>query len=189
MLDNDTLSDKEVLDRSFDNPRYFEVLVDRYQDAFLRKSLSIIQDREAAEDIVQETFLKIYKHGRGWKAEKQASFKSWAYIILRNTCYSYYKKEKRHKSHLQLVDFQEYDFEDTEATLGQGNENEPSKLFEIESILSLMPSSMAKVLRLYFLEEKSQKEIAQIENISHGAVRARIYRAKRSFRKLSTNTT
>lgn len=186
MIIDKILSDKEVLEKSMENPKYFELLVDRYQDVFIRKSISIVHSKEEAEDIVQETFLKIYKFGNNFKQKEGASFKSWAFEILRNTCFSHYKKQKRHNSRVRLVDFSEYEFEDTATFVREDNINE--KRSYIESVLRVMPESLANVLRLYFLEEISQKEIAIIENISPGAVRTRIHRAKNFFKEISLNT-
>ena len=59
--------DEVVLERSMEHPALFRILVDRYQDAFLRKAESIIHSREEAEDIVQETFTKIYFNARRFK--------------------------------------------------------------------------------------------------------------------------
>ena len=145
-----------------------------------------MHSKEDADDIVQETFLKIYKSGKNFKEQDGASFRSWAYTILRNTCYSYYKKQKRRASYIKLVDFTEYDVPDTNMSFIETNEGD--KKSYVEEILSLMPQSFADILRLYFLEEKSQKEIAEIKNISPGAVRVRIHRAKNFFRKLSVNS-
>lgn len=179
------LSDEDILNKSFSNPKYFELLVDRYQDVFLRKSMSIVHSREEAEDIVQETFLKIYKFGNNFREKEGASFRSWAFEILRNTCFSYYQKQKRYTSQTKLVDFSEYDFEDKTAQVSETTESDNK--FRVESILSLIPESLSDILRLYFLEEKSQKEIAKIENISLGAVRTRMHRAKRFFRNITTH--
>ena len=186
MITDKTLTDKDILEKSLKNPQYFELLVLRYQKAFIRKSLSIMRSKEDAEDIVQETFLKIYKYGKNFKERDKASFKSWSYEILRNTCYSYYKRQKRHALHVKLVDFSDYEIADTSASLSE-TDNTDNKSY-VESILSMMPESLSNILRLYFLEEKSQKEIAEIENISPGAVRTRIHRAKNFFRKLSIST-
>ena len=186
MTKDKTLSDKDILEKSVQNPQCFELLVMRYQNVFLRKSISVMHSKEDAEDIVQETFLKIYKYGKSFKEPDNASFRSWAYEILRNTCYSYYKKQKRRASYIKLVDFSEYDVLDTDTFFSEAVGSDRKSY--VESILSLMPQSFADVLRLYFLEEKSQKEIALLENISPGAVRTRIHRAKNFFRKLSANT-
>ena len=182
---NRTLCDKEILDRSFNQPWYFEVLVDRYQNTFLRKSMSVIHSKEEAEDIVQETFLRIYKYGKEFKEKEGASFKSWAYTILRNVCYTHYKKRRIQNSLVIKVDFSQEDFEDTTPMMQEVEKTETER--HAEAVLSLMPESFAKILRMYFLEEKSQKEISKIENISPEVVRTRIHRAKNFFRKTSTN--
>jgi len=183
MTSTEALSDQNILEKSFKDPRYFSILVDRYQSAFMRKSLSILHSKEAAEDAVQEAFLKIYKNARSWRPKKGASFKSWAYIILRNTCFDHYRNQKKDAEHVVSVGFSE----DILQYAPENEGEETYKSFDVESILSLMPTKLARILRLYFLEERSQKEIAKIENISYGAVRTRIHRAKNYFRKLSTN--
>lgn len=55
MIKIDVINDKEILERSLNSPKYFELLVDKYQEAFMRKSLSVTHRKEDAEDIVQET--------------------------------------------------------------------------------------------------------------------------------------
>ena len=178
------LCDKEILERSFNQPWYFEVLVERYQKAFIRKSISVVHNKDEAQDIVQETFLRIYKYGKSFKEKEGASFKSWAYSILRNVCYSHYTKHKTEQSFVTLVDFSEVDFADNALLLENSYQTETER--HVEMILRLMPESFASILRLYFLEEKSQKEIAKIENISPEVVRTRIYRAKKFWKELIT---
>lgn len=186
MKKDKVLSDKEILEKSLKEPWYFGILVDRYQKQFLRKSQSIIHSKEEAEDIVQDTFLRIYKYGKKFKEKDGASFKSWAYAILRNNCHSYYVKNKKYTNLITSVDFSKHDFEDTKMTNNKTEKTEMER--RVESILSLMPQSFQNILRLYFLEEKSQKEIALIENISYGTVRTRIHRAKNFFKELNIQT-
>jgi RNA polymerase sigma factor (sigma-70 family) len=177
------LTDKEILDKSPDNPRLFEVLVVRYQSAFMRKTISVLHSSDMAEDIVQETFLKIYKYAGSFKEQDGASVKSWMYKILLNTCYTHYARRKKEHSQIEYVDFAEVEFADT-AEPQTDNEKRPY----IESILSKMPHGLADMLRLYFLEEKSQKQIAKDRNMSLEAVRTRIHRAKKYFRNISAKT-
>ena len=54
------ITDEEILQASLKEPEVFGVLIDRYQKVFLRKASSIILSKIDAEDIVQETFTKIY---------------------------------------------------------------------------------------------------------------------------------
>ena len=59
----------------------------------------------------------------------------------------------------------------------------------IARIMTELPKSLSRVLRLHILEGVPQKEIADIENISTGAVKTRIYRAKKEFRKIRREAT
>mgnify|MGYP001564504531 CR=1 FL=1 len=88
-------TDEELLAKSFDDPRKFEALIDRYEEAFIRKAFYILGNKEAAEDAVQDAFVKIYKNARRFKPQPGAGFKSWGYRILVNTCFTAYKKHKR----------------------------------------------------------------------------------------------
>ena len=58
--DAENLPDEEVLKLAIAQPWLFGVLVDRYQIAFMRKALSIVRDKNDAEEVVQDTFTKIY---------------------------------------------------------------------------------------------------------------------------------
>ena len=84
--------DEEILAASLEKPAIFKILVDKYQEAFIRKALGILRQQEEAEDVVQETFVKIYLHGKKFKKMDGIEFKSWAYKILVNTAISRYRK-------------------------------------------------------------------------------------------------
>src|SRR3990167_3562323 len=86
------IKDEEILTASLNKPALFKILVDRYEEAFLRKALGILRSREEAEDIVQETFVKIYFNAKKFKKIDGIEFKSWAYKILMNTAISRYRK-------------------------------------------------------------------------------------------------
>src|SRR3989344_6165705 len=86
--------DEAILSASLRNPNLFGVLVDRYQEAFLRAAQRVVKTREDAEDIVQETFAKIYKNAKKFKKQAGIEFKSWAYKVLVNTSFSHYQRLK-----------------------------------------------------------------------------------------------
>src|SRR3990167_8814815 len=92
---HEDLSDEDILRISLKNPEVFKTLLDRYQKLFLRKASSIILSKVDAEDIVQETFTKIYLNAGKFKKQEGASFKSWGYRILINTALTHYAKRKR----------------------------------------------------------------------------------------------
>ena len=174
------VKDEVILERSIKHPGLFAVLVRRYQEAFLRKAESIIHNPEEAEDIVQETFTKIYFNARRFKPQTGASFKSWGYKILVNTTFSHYQRlKKKGAAHIEL----DPEFYETLPDPVNRSEEETMRDY-VASFLSRMPSQLARPLKLHFIDEYSQKEIAEIEGTTVSAVKTKIYRAKREFGRL-----
>ena len=182
MRDIVAASDEEVLARSTRAPELFEVLVDRYQDAFLRKAKSILHDPLLAEEVVQEAFTKIYIHADKFEVYDNASFKSWAYKILINTAITQYQKSKRERGRTAQLDPEFYEML-PDTTSRQFEKEELSDY--VISVLSRIPNNLSEVLKLHFLEGRSHKEIAESQNASVGAIKTRVHRAKQAFRDMA----
>src|SRR3989338_6258284 len=88
-------SDEEILALSVSHPSLFVLLVRAYEEPFLRKAMSIVREREEAEDIVQEAFTKIYLNAKKFKVVEGAKFSSWGSRILINPALTHYAKRKR----------------------------------------------------------------------------------------------
>lgn len=177
-ISSDQTPDIEVLAASLEDPGKFEILVNRYQKEFMRKIFRIVRDKDQAEDIVQETFIKIYKNAEKYKLQDGATFKSWAYAVLTNTCYSFLKKEKKKEQFLALADSDMLDI-----VSGDANDIENKlDLNQALSALNKIPSMLARMITLA-LAGKTPEEIAKIEGISEGTVRTRLHRAKNEVRK------
>lgn len=177
------LSDEEVLARSQNEPWLFTALLERYQNAFLRKAKSIIYNELDAEEVVQDAFTKIYMNAHKFEVREGAKFSSWGYTILINTALTRYQKCVKEGRRTLLLD------PELEQRLGEMkehtgfNENKDA----IERILNRLPGHFAKVLRLHYLERWSHKDIAEESGETVGAVKARIHRAKAQFRKEAKN--
>lgn len=174
-----TLSDEEILFRSRREPWMFSVLLERYQDAFLRKSESILHSSLDSEEVVQDAFTKIYLNVAKFEVRDGAKFSSWAYTILINTALTRYMKRKKMGERMAPLD-PEY-----EQRVGDSVEHSARKedTDEIERILEKIPGHFAAVLRLHYLERWSHKDIADNLGTSVAAVKTRIHRAKAVFRK------
>ncbi len=177
---HDAWSDEEVLACSLERPSLFAILVDRYEEALLRRAESIVRNKEEAEDIVQETFTKVYFNARRFTPQEGASLKSWIYKILMNTTFSHYQRLKKKGERREELDPEVFE------ALRDPREysHEETMRDYVVSFLSRMPSQLARPLRLHFLENYSQKEVAEIEGTTVSAIKTRIYRAKREFERL-----
>ncbi len=173
------LTDEEVLYRSRGEPWLFSVLLDRYQDAFLRKAQSILHSELDSEEVVQDAFTKIYLNIDRFEVREGAKFTSWAYTILINTALTRYMKRKRLGERVMALD-PEY-----EQHIGDGLVHTAQKEDEdeIARVLEGIPGHFAIVLRYHYLERWSHKDIAKHLGTSVAAVKTRIHRAKLVFRK------
>lgn len=178
------LTDTQILKNSQNYPWVFGMLVDRYEKAFLRKGVGILHSQEDAEDAVQETFLKIYKYAHKFSQREGASFQSWAYKILVNTCYSLASRKSNDRAHVKVMDSVDLDVESSTVALPN-----MEKASFVKSVLSRLPDKLSRLLCLYFFEDKTYEEIALIEDITLSAVRSGLHRAKKQFKTVAVKIT
>lgn len=181
----DEMRDEEILKASLQEPAIFEMLVERYQEPLLRAAWRVVRSREEAEDIVQESFVKMYKNGSRFEKLAGIEFKSWAYKITINTAITHYRKLKR--GEVLAEDpalFREPETErlDTRLSLAADAKALAS------SILAKMPAHLRTVLERYYFHDQSYRDIADAEGISIPTLKMRLFRAKKLFRKLNDGT-
>lgn len=173
------LKDEVILARSVREPWIFSIILDRYEAAFLRRAEYILRSREDAEEVVQDTFTKIYLHGADFEHTPGATFSSWAYKILLNTTFTRYQKLVKQGQRFVNTD------PEFEKLLG---ERAHHKGFEedkdaVARVLERLPGHLAAVLRLHYLEHWSHQDIADSTGEAVGTIKARVHRAKAAFRK------
>lgn len=173
------MTDEELLARSVKEPWLFSILLDRYQEAFLRKARGIINSPEDAEEIVQDAFTKIYLNAAKFTPVEGASFSSWGYRILMNTAFTLY--QKRIKEGRRFVNL-DPEFEQLLGEKGNHTGFEEDRDM-VERVLQRLPEHFGAVLRLHYLERWSHLDIAKKSGENVGAVKARIHRAKAAFKK------
>lgn len=177
-------SDEEVLKAAQALPDAFAILLERYEAAFMRRAQHILYSKEDAEEVVQDTFTRIYLYAGRYESVEGARFSSWAYTILTRQCYTRYQQLKKERGRMLSLEPETFErLPETENFL-----NELSVKNEVLKALSRVPESFARVLRLQFLEGKTHEEIAAIEGSSVPAIKTRVFRAKKLLRDtLSSN--
>lgn len=173
--------DEQVLMASRSQPWLFSVIVDRYQEPFLRKARGIVRNPLDAEEIVQDAFTKIYVYADKYEPQSGAKFSSWAYRILMNTAFTRYQKLVKEGQRFTAID------PEFEQFIGERKDHVgfEEKRDGVERILARLPEHFSYVLRLHYLERWSQEDIANETGENVGTIKARIHRAKEAFRKES----
>jgi RNA polymerase sigma-70 factor (ECF subfamily) len=174
------LADADVLARSQKDPDLFAVLVRRYEAALLRRARTILKSPEDAEEVVQDAFTKMYLYADKYHAQEGATFSSWAYTILNRVAYTKYRaKGVERGKRVELLPEHYESLADTRAEFLE----DLSIRNEVIAALSKLPEKAANILRLQFIEGKSQEEIAKSEQLSIPAVKTRVHRAKKLFKQ------
>jgi RNA polymerase sigma-70 factor (ECF subfamily) len=168
--------------------RSFDVLVERYQTRLLNFVYRIVGDRERAEDLVQEVFIRVYRHLARFDRSKK--FSTWIYTIASNLG----KNELRNRSRNPLVLFTSITqgWEDEERPLEfEDTSSRPDDLFRKRQVKELVEQSVAQlpqhhkeVFVLREIEGRSYEEIAEITHCNLGTVKSRLNRARSSFAEI-----
>lgn len=169
--------------------RAFDVLVERYQTRLLNFIYRTVGDRERAEDLVQEVFVRVYRHLARFDRSKK--FSTWIYTIASNLA----KNELRNRSRNPLVFFQSltkgFTGEEERPVEFEDPRSRPDDLFHkrhlrevVDKSVSLLPAHHREVFVLRELEGKSYEEIAEITHCNLGTVKSRLNRARTAFAAL-----
>lgn len=181
--DYSALSDAEILMRAKREPELFAILVRRYEAPLLRRARRILFSPEDAQDAVQDAFTKMYLYADKYRPQEGVQFTSWAYTILNRVAYTKYRAIRGEQE--KRADLLPEQYESLPDESG-GFMKDLSVRNEVIAVLAKLPETAANVLKLQFLEGKSQEEIARKEGLSVPAVKTRVHRAKKLFQKIFT---
>lgn len=158
----------------------FAVLVDRYKNMVFTLSLKMLKDREEAEEVAQDTFVKVFKSLSKFSGESK--FSTWIYKVAFNTCLDRLKKNKRSQPVAAMNDFTEQETISLVNVLDSIEEKERKQT--IQDCLHGLPGEDSFLLTLYYFEEQSLDEIAKIIGINPNNVKIRLYRSRKKLASL-----
>ena len=148
-----------------------------YQDYYLilyRTALLILGNKEDAEDALQESFIAIYKNIASLSDYNK--LKPWIFSILKNSCYTRYRKRKR-----EFPD--EFVLEKADSNSISKEEDDFLLSNEVEAALLNLKEKEREVLVLFYYNDFSIEEIVKICNSFTGTIKSRLYRARKNLKK------
>ncbi|MBD3385026.1 sigma-70 family RNA polymerase sigma factor [candidate division KSB1 bacterium] len=172
-------SDEELIRRFQEDDLYaYELLVGRYKDQLLNFAYRFLGNYEEAEDVVQETFLRLYRKRHAYR--QIAKFSTWIYTIASNLAKTELRKRKRRKLiSISDMGFDEKDFEleDFRADTERGTDRALMDKY-LQKAIEELPPRFRQVIVLRDVQELSYEEIGDIINAPLGTVKSRLNRAR-----------
>ncbi|WP_368407598.1 RNA polymerase sigma factor [Desulfobotulus pelophilus] len=161
----------------------FEELVRRYQDRLYNFGLRICKDSQDAEDLVQETFINIFKYMSSFRRE--SLFRNWVYKIAVSVCIKMRRRSRyAPEQELSLEDVLPKDAAQAPEELPQWAKEPAERLLneelgaKIKEAINALPPTYRLVVVLRDMEDFSTEETAQILDISQANVKVRLHRAR-----------
>jgi len=165
----------------------FEMIVKRYEKMIYNLALTKTQNRENAQDLSQECFLRAYKMLRSYRTD--SAFSTWIYRICQNLISDFYRKNKKMKTvslsisddgygddEIKEKDIADYDSEPSEQIIRE------EKIKKIREIINSLPEDLKEMIVLRDLQNLSYTEISEMLGVEIGTVKSRLNRAREKLK-------
>ena len=167
----------------------FDELVLRHQDNLFNLCYRFLGDHQEANDLAQETFIKVY--GSLKKFRMESSFSTWLYRIAVNTCKNRVKSlEYRFKKRMKRLDSQEVTSGNNPSLEIADESRSPLIAFEekeralmIQKAIDSLPEAKKTMVLLRDIEGLSYDEIVEVTGLNLGTVKSKLARARSDLRK------
>lgn len=174
----ENISDKDLFAKvAADDEQAFALFVERYKSRLYNFIVRIISEKETAEDILQDTFLRVYNQRKNYSPDFALS--TWVYTIALNLVRSELRKRKLRK-YLSL-DFLK---EESDVELADNVNPEPGRLKPLmDKAIAALPEEYRTAFILCDIDRLPYNEIAEIMRVPVGTVKSRINRARSMLRE------
>lgn len=171
-LEQQTDEELMVLIKAYDHDA-FSTMVTRHSSRFYVLAYRTLFNQSDAEDIVQESFLKLWRNPELWKEKKKSKFTTWFYRIIVYACYDLNKKKSSQEMTLLSQDH-------GQITLEESASHE--KFSTVEKALENLPERQRIAINLCFYEGLSNAEAAEVMGIKVKALQSLIMRGKSALK-------
>ncbi|HMB64371.1 MAG TPA: sigma-70 family RNA polymerase sigma factor [Eudoraea sp.] len=173
--------DQHIIDKVLSgHTRAFEEIIERYKHMVYTLALKVVKNREDAEEVAQDVFLKGYMALKTFKGD--AKFSTWLYKIAYNRSLDYVKKQKRTLVTSELNILKDHNPADLENALDNLEASE-RKVMIREALDALAPEDSVLVT-LYYFEAMSLKEISKVTGIGANNAKVRLFRSRARLAEL-----
>jgi len=181
----EVISDQDLVSRYIKgNELALETLINRHKDRLFGYINNLLKDKQLAEDIFQDVFIKVIHTIKAGKYNEEGKFLPWVMRISHNMVIDYFRKAKRMRTTSGNEDFDIFD------TIKRTDPNVEDEMMaiqvqgDVKKLIEFLPSDQKEVLKLRYYSELSFKEIAEETNVSINTALGRMRYALINLRKL-----
>ncbi len=158
----------------------FARLVDRYKNVVFTVALRMLKNTEEAEEVAQDTFIKVFKSLKKFKGESKLS--TWIYRIAYNTCLDRLKRRSQDRQNVAIEEMNGFEVGSMDNALDNMVRSERQEL--IRACVQKLAPKDAALLTLFYFEEKNLNELGRILKMKESAVKVGLFRARARLAKI-----
>ena len=162
------------------NTQAFSILIDRYKHMVFTLALKMLKNRENAEEVAQDTFIKAFSSLSTFKGDSK--FSTWLYKIAYYGSLDYLKKEKRRLITSTIDSDHDIHFSELTTILDQFEIQDRKNM--IKQSLDELSSDEAVLVTLHYFEELSLQEISEVINVSSNTIKVRLFRIRKRLAEI-----
>ncbi|MBI1341832.1 MAG: sigma-70 family RNA polymerase sigma factor [Terrimonas sp.] len=175
------LHDNEIISRVLQGEQNaYAELVNRYQPYVFTLVLRFIKNREEAEEVAQDIFIKAYRSLADFRRESK--FSTWLYTIVNTTCITFLRKKRLDTYSLDNEKVFEM-ADNVDSGFSANQVEQKSKLTMVTKAISMLNPDDAEVITLFYKAEQSLEEIGQILGLEPNTVKVRLHRARQRLKE------
>jgi len=154
--------------------QYFSYFVEKYKDIVFSIAMKVLRNREDAEEMAQESFIKAFKSLHTFKGE--AKFSTWLYRITYNNCISEVRKKK-----IKFVSADDVQISDEPEEMNLDGIPAENRAKYVKAALEKLPEDEYMLILLYYFDDKSVEEIGEITKMTESNVKVKLFRARKKL--------
>ena len=159
----------------------YAILVGKYQAYVFTLAMRYVNDRELAEELAQDVFVKAYRYLADFKGNSK--FSTWLYTIVNSTCLSHLRKKKDETILLE----EEKMISLSDNTSGEHPSNKLEQKTQqqlLENAMKHLPETDAQLLSLFYQGEQSIDEVGMVMGLTATNVKVRLFRARQKLKEI-----
>ena len=170
------LNDSEIISKVLSgDTQAYAGLVNRYQNYVFTLTLRMVKNREDAEEVAQDIFIKAYRSLADFRGA--AKFSTWLYTIVNTSCITFLRKKKLEVHSLDNDSV--FELADNQDSGSRANQVEQkSKLAMVNNAIALLSPDDAQIITLFYKAEQSLEEIARVLGMESNTAKVRLHRAR-----------